>query len=126
MSDISLHWSVLDYTVIALFTCGPGALVGLIVGAVGWTEHRIRGALLGAIEGFLLFFCYLQVYIESNLSVSASALSAIPKALAITWLGVLAGGAAGAWLWRRHRVLGAIAGAPAGFVVFLYGWWFLT
>ena len=125
MSDISLNWTVLDYIMIAVILCGPGALIGLVVGAVGWREHRILGGMLGAIEGFVLLFCYLHVYMGSSLSVSDSPEQAAFKALAVTWPGVAIGGAAAAYFWRGHRILGAMAGAPAGFVLWLYGWWLL-
>jgi hypothetical protein len=126
MSDITLKWSVLDYIMIALFLCGPGAVVGLVVGAAGWRGHRILGGVLGAIEGFVLLFCYLHIYIESSLSVSDGAAEAALKALAVTWPGVAIAGAAAAYAWRGHRILGAMAGAPVGFVLWLYGWWLLA
>jgi len=36
--------------------------------------------------------------------------------------GLPLGAIAGALLWRRHRVLGALAGAVAGFALCLAGW----
>lgn len=126
MSDISLKWGLLDYIEIVLVLCGPGALVGLAIGAIGWRERRVLGALLGAIEGFLLLFCYLYVYIESSLSVSEGAARAAFRSLAITWPGILVGGALGSWLWKTHRILGAVALAPIGFVLSLYAWWLLA
>jgi len=125
MSDISFSWGLRDYIFIALILCGPGALVGLVIGAAGWREHRILGGVLGAIEGFLLLLGYFHLYIESSLSISDSAALAALKSLTFAWPGLAIGGAAAAFAWRGHRTLGAIAGAPAGFVLWLYGWWLL-
>lgn len=125
MSDISLSFSAVDYALIALVFCGPGALIGLVIGAVGWSRHRLLGALLGAVEGFAVLVVYFHVYLASSLSVSDSAASASLKALVIASPGVLIGGGAAAWLWRSHRVLGGLAGAAAGFALWLYGWWIL-
>jgi Na+/proline symporter len=36
--------------------------------------------------------------------------------------GLVPGGVAGALLWRRHRIVGALLGALAGFAVWLTGW----
>jgi hypothetical protein len=126
MSDISFNWGPLDYAMIALFMCGPGALLGLTAGAVLWHGHRVRGALFGGIAGFLLLMGYWHVYIESSLSRSDGPGMAALKSLTVAWPGVAIGGIAGAWLCRKHRPAGAIAGAAAGFVLWLYGWWLLA
>jgi Na+/proline symporter len=43
----------------------------------------------------------------------------------IGWPGLLLGTAAGAGLWRRHRVLGAILGMIAGTLLWDAGYYFL-
>ncbi len=126
MSDIALNWGVFEYAFIALIVCGPGAVLGLAIGAIGWREHRVRGGVLGAITGFALLLGYFIVYLGSNLSLSDGPAEAALKSLVVAWPGVIIGGAAAAFAWRGHRVLGAIAGAPAGFVAWLFGWWLLT
>jgi len=50
-----------------------------------------------------------------------------PLSLAFVFLiigspGLPLGAIAGAFLWRRHRILGALLGAVAGFAVWLAGW----
>jgi Na+/proline symporter len=50
-----------------------------------------------------------------------------PLSLAFVFLiigspGLPLGAIAGALLWRRHRILGALLGAVAGFAVWLAGW----
>ena len=125
MSDISLSFSPIEYAMIALIVCGPGALAGLVIGAAGWTGHRLLGALLGAVEGFAVLAVYFHVYLASSLSVSHSAAAASLNALVIASPGIAIGGGAAAWLWRSHRVLGGVAGAAAGFMLWLYGWWIL-
>ena len=125
MSDISFHWSALDYAMIVLFMCGPGALLGLTAGAILWHGHRVRGALFGGIEGFLLLMGYWHVYIESSLSRSDGPGPAALKSLAVAWPGVAIGAAIGALVFRNHRLAGIAACAPAGFVLALYVWWLL-
>ena len=126
MSDISLNFSAFDYALIALILCGPGALLGLLIGAAGWNEHRVLGAVLGALEGFLVSAGYFHVYLESSLSRSDGAAAAVVKALVVAWPGIAIGAIAAACLWRHHRLLGSVAGAAAGFVLWLYGWWLVA
>ena len=40
--------------------------------------------------------------------------------------GVPLGAILGALLWRRHRILGALVGALAGFALWLLGWFYFT
>ena len=40
--------------------------------------------------------------------------------------GLPLGAILGALLWRRHRVLGALVGALAGFGLWLLGWFYFT
>ena len=68
-----------------------GALVGLATGTVLWHGHRVRGALFGAIEGFLLLLGYWHIYIESSLSRSDGPGMAALKSLAVAWPGVAIG-----------------------------------
>jgi len=125
MSDISLNWGVLDYALIIAILCGPGAVLGLITGAALLPGHRIRGAIIGALEGFLVLLGYWHVHIGSNLSLSDGGAQAVLKSLAVAWPGVAIGGLAGALAFRTHRLAGIVAGAPAGFILGLYVWWLL-
>jgi Na+/proline symporter len=58
----------------------------------------------------------------SDIGVLNDPLSLIAIALIFGSPGLLVGGIAGALLWRRHRVGGALLGAVAGFVLWLAGW----
>ncbi len=40
--------------------------------------------------------------------------------------GLPLGAIAGALLWRRHRIIGALVGAVVGFALWLVGWLWLT
>ena len=53
-----------------------------------------------------------------------------PLSLAFVFLiigspGLPLGAIAGAFLWRRHRIYGALLGAVAGFALWLAGWMIL-
>ena len=55
MSDIALDWGPLDYAALALIIGAPGLAIGAIAGAILWRRHRIRGALLGACAGLMVW-----------------------------------------------------------------------
>jgi Na+/proline symporter len=40
--------------------------------------------------------------------------------------GLLPGAIAGALIWRRHRIWGALIGSAAGFGLWLLGWLYVT
>ncbi len=62
MSDISLHFSVLDLILMSPIFGWPGLLVGGALGALIWRRRRILGGALGAVAGnFALFFLRLAV-----------------------------------------------------------------
>jgi len=44
-------------------------------------------------------------------------------AVMIGWPGLLLGTAAGAALWRRHRIIGALLGLVAGTLIWDYGFY---
>ena len=50
MSDIGILNDPLSITIIALLFGNPG----LAVGAIAWRRHRIAGALIGAVAGFVV------------------------------------------------------------------------
>lgn len=53
MSDIGILNDPVSQMLIALIFGGPGLLLG-IPGALLWKKHRIAGALLGAVGGFII------------------------------------------------------------------------
>ena len=53
MSDIGILNDPVSLTLIALIFGSPGLLFG-IPGALLWKKHRLAGALLGAVVGFIL------------------------------------------------------------------------
>ena len=55
MSDIGLNWGPLDIAAIALIIGWPGLLLGAIAGVFAWRRHRLWGALIGAVAGFVLW-----------------------------------------------------------------------
>ena len=58
----------------------------------------------------------------SDIGILNDPLSLILIALIFGSPGLLLGGLGGALLWRRHRVVGGVLGAGAGFVLWLAGW----
>lgn len=56
MSDISLHFSPIDWIVAAAFFGWPGLLLGAAAGALLWKRRRFLGGALGAAVGCLLWF----------------------------------------------------------------------
>jgi Na+/proline symporter len=61
----------------------------------------------------------------SDIGILNNPLDLLAIALILGSPGLVAGGIAGA-LWRRHRIWGALAGAVAGFGLWLLGWAFFT
>jgi Na+/proline symporter len=55
MSDIGILNDPFSLIAIALIFGSPGLLLGGILGALLWRRHRIGGAMLGAIAGFILW-----------------------------------------------------------------------
>lgn len=54
MSDISSNSGLFNTALAALLVGSPGIVIGGLIGAVAWRSHRIGGAALGAILGFVL------------------------------------------------------------------------
>lgn len=52
MSDVGILNDPVSLTAIVLLLGGPGLLLG-IPGALLWRKHRIAGACLGAVVGFI-------------------------------------------------------------------------
>lgn len=126
MSDISLNWGFSDYALIALLLSWPGALFGLLIGAIASHGHRVLGGALGALAGFVLLVAYWFVYVSSSLSLSAGPAQAVLTSMRVAWPGMTLGCLIGATVWRQRRMLGAILGTPSGFILWLYGWWYLA
>jgi hypothetical protein len=61
----------------------------------------------------------------SDIGILNDPLSLAFIALLFSWPGLLLGAIAGALLWRRHRIVGALIGAVLGGVACLFGvmWW---
>jgi putative Mn2+ efflux pump MntP len=55
MSDISLYWGPLDYTMIALIIGAPGLVIGAALGTIVWRRRRILGGIIGALLGLFLW-----------------------------------------------------------------------
>jgi Na+/proline symporter len=54
VSDIGILNDPVSLIAIALLFGSPGILLGAIPGALLWRKHRLAGALLGAVVGFVL------------------------------------------------------------------------
>lgn len=55
MSDIGILNDPISLIAIALILGSPGLLLGGIPGALLWRRHRLAGALLGAVVGFVIW-----------------------------------------------------------------------
>jgi Na+/proline symporter len=54
LSDIGILNDPISIIEIILLLGSPGILLGAIPGALLWRQHRIAGALLGALVGFVV------------------------------------------------------------------------
>lgn len=63
MSDISLHFTWLDWIAIGLALGWPGLIVGGALGALAWRRRRIVCGLLGAIAGCVAIFLVRLFYL---------------------------------------------------------------
>jgi Na+/proline symporter len=54
VSDVGILNDPVSLITIALILGSPGILLGAIPGALLWRRHRLAGALLGAVVGFVL------------------------------------------------------------------------
>ena len=66
MSDIGILNDPLSIAFIALLFGSPGLAVGAIAGALAWRRHRIAGALIGAVVGFVVCLIGVMVWAEVN------------------------------------------------------------
>jgi Na+/proline symporter len=55
LSDIGILSDPIRLIAIALILGSPGLLLGGIPGALLWRRHRLAGALLGAVVGFVIW-----------------------------------------------------------------------
>jgi Na+/proline symporter len=55
LSDIGILNDPISLIAIALILGSPGLLLGGIPGALLWRRHRLAGALLGAVVGFVIW-----------------------------------------------------------------------
>ncbi|MBU4530957.1 MAG: hypothetical protein KUA43_05345 [Hoeflea sp.] len=62
MSDIGI-FSTFDLMLLALIACSPGLALGAALGAWRSPGHRIRGAALYGMAGFMLAFAGWWVYL---------------------------------------------------------------
>ncbi|CAN5375046.1 hypothetical protein BH11PSE4_BH11PSE4_31320 [soil metagenome] len=122
MSDIGLNWNAIDLIAIALASCSPGLLAGLLLGAIGWRGHRLAGGAIGALAGFMLtaatlFFCF-----RSRIAQEDGLDGAALLALRVSLPGMLIGGVAASWHFGERRIVAGLAGAAIGGVAWLGGW----
>ena len=122
MSDISLHWSAAELALIALLACAPGIAAGLVLGAIAWRGHRLRGAALGALAGLALSLAIYVICFQSRIAQADGFGGAALLALQLSFPGLLLGGALAAWNWPRRRIVASMCGAPLGAVAWLGGW----
>ena len=64
MSDIGGIISPLDLAVIALMIGAPGAILGVLAGALLWRNRRWLSACVGAVSGLVLWLAGWMVYVE--------------------------------------------------------------
>lgn len=62
MSDIGILNDPISLIVIALLLGTPGFLLGGIPGALLWRSHRVAGAFLGAVAGFIIWLAGWLVF----------------------------------------------------------------
>jgi Na+/proline symporter len=55
MSDIGILNDPFSIALIVLLLGSPGFVLGALIGALTWRRHRIAGALIGAVMGFVLW-----------------------------------------------------------------------
>jgi hypothetical protein len=59
VSDISFHFTLLDFLLAAPIFGWPGLLMGGALGAYLWKRRRILGALIGGLLGAMIWFAAL-------------------------------------------------------------------
>jgi hypothetical protein len=62
VSDIGILNDPVSLIAIALVLGSPGLLIGGLPGALLWRRHRVAGALLGAVAGFVLWLAGWLVF----------------------------------------------------------------
>jgi hypothetical protein len=122
MSDIGLHWNAIDIMAIALVVCSPGLVAGLLLGAIGWRDHRLAGGAIGALSGFALAAATLLFCFRSRIAQEDGLDGAALLALRVSSPGILLGGMAASWHFGKRWVVAALAGAAIGGVAWLSGW----
>jgi hypothetical protein len=122
VSDISLHWTPAGLALIALLAGSPGLIAGLVLGAVGWRNHRLPGAALGALLGFALTLSVLWICFSTPIAQADGFGGAAATALSICWPGLLLGGALAAMRFRNRWIVAAWCGGAIGAVAWLGGW----
>jgi hypothetical protein len=123
MSDISWHLGFLETALIALVLCSPGILAGLCLGACAWREHRVRGAIIGAIAGLAVAAIFILICINSRIATDGDGLvGTLFLTLRAGWPGLIAGSLIALFAIPSHRIVGPLTGAALGFIVWLGGW----
>lgn len=114
----------LQLFLIMLVYSAPAFVLGVLVGALGWPQHRLMGAALGGLAGLLLGLLFWWIYLNTDLSVHFDPDELILTGLHRGWPGILLGAAIGSYVtWRR--AFGALCGAILGFGPGLLIWWLL-
>jgi Na+/proline symporter len=62
VSDIGILNDPISLIAIALILGSPGFLLGGIPGALAWRRHRVAGAFLGAVVGFIIWLAGWMVF----------------------------------------------------------------
>jgi Na+/proline symporter len=62
VSDIGILNDPISLIVLAFIFGSPGFLMGGIPGALLWRQHRIAGASLGAVAGFIIWLTGWMVF----------------------------------------------------------------
>jgi hypothetical protein len=122
VSDISLHWRALDLVLVALLAGLPGIAAGTLWGSFAWPAHRLRGATLGALAGFILCLALWFICFSSRIAQADGLGGAVSMAAKIAVPGLVLGGTIAAWRFGERWVVAAIAGAAIGAVAWLGGW----
>ncbi len=115
----------LELLLIMLAYSAPVMVLGLLMGAAGWPEHRLFAASIGAVIGLALGMLFWFVYLNTDLSVHFDPDELIWTGLRRGWPGILTGAIAGSVVVRERRAFGALCGAILGFAPGLLVWWLL-
>jgi Na+/proline symporter len=63
MSDIAIFSDPLSIAFLYLVFGSPGLALGAVIGAMWWPPHRVWGAVIGAIAGFVVWIAGVWVFV---------------------------------------------------------------